>query len=116
MSFFLVLSQVGFLKHVYLSTLHEFFDCHETNTKTKTIHVEYVGSGQYMKTVEIEFNTTFDDVIPKHHVAFRGHNGSRIYTLSSLEDQDTITIRKEVFWGVGSYVGRAYRWKGILPL
>ena len=103
MSFFLALAQVGFLKHGYLPTLHEFFDCHETshetNKKTKTIHVEYAGSGQYVDTFEVGPTTTFDDVIPKHHVAFHGHNGPQLYDLSSLHDQDTITIRKQVFRG-----------------
>ena len=99
MSFFLVLSQVGFLKHAYVSTLHEFFDCHEMNTKKKIIHVEYAGSGQYVKTVEVGPTTTFDDVIPNHHVAFHGHNGPQIHDLCNIQDQDTITIRKQVFRG-----------------
>ena len=103
MSFFLVLGQVGFLRHVYLSTLHESFDCHKTShetiKKTKTIHVEYAGSGKYVDTLEVGLTTTFHDVIPNHHVAFQGHNGPEIHNLSSLQDQDTITIRKRVFRG-----------------
>jgi len=61
--------------------------------------VEYAGSGKYVKTVEVGFNTTFDDVIPHDHLAFSGHNGPQIHNLSSLQDQDTITIRKQVFRG-----------------
>ena len=103
MSFFLTLAQVGFLKHGYLFALYEFFDCHETshetNKKTKTIHVEYAGSGRYVDTFEVSPTTTFHDVIPSHHVAFHGHNGLQIHDLSSLQDQDTITIRKKVFRG-----------------
>ena len=97
MSFFLVLGQVGFLKHGYSHTLHELFDCHEI--KSKKIHVEYVGSGQYVNTFEVGPTTMFDDVIPKLHLAFHGHNGPQIHNLSSLQDQDTITIRKQVFRG-----------------
>ena len=97
MSFFLALSQVGFLKHVYFSTLHEFFEVHVI--KSKTIHVEYVGSGQYVKTVEVTCKSQLKDILPPHHVAFRGHNGPQLYDLSSLHDQDTITIRKQVFRG-----------------
>ena len=55
MSFFLALSQVGILKHGYFPTLHEFFKVH--TIKAKKFHVEYAGSGQYVKTVEIKFNT-----------------------------------------------------------
>ena len=97
MSFFLALGQVGFLKHVYFSALHELFEVH--TIKSKTIHVEYAGSGQYVGTFEVGPTTTFDDVIPKHHVAFHGHNGLQIYDLLGLRDQDTITIRKQVFRG-----------------
>ena len=99
MSFFLVLNQVGFLKHVYLSKLHEFFYCRETNNKTRTIHVEYAGSGKYVDTFEVGPTTTFHDVIPSHHLAFHGHNGPQLYELSSLRDQDIVTIRKQVFRG-----------------
>ena len=97
MSFFLVLSQVGFLKHGYLPTLHEFFDVH--TIKTKTIQVEYAGSGQYLNTFDVTPESQLYDVIPSHHLAFHGHNGPQIYDLSNLEDQDTVTIRKEVFRG-----------------
>ena len=99
MSFFIVLGQVGFLEHGYLPALHEFFDCHEMNKKTKTIHVEYAGSGQYVGTFEVGLTTSFDDVIPENHLAFHGHNVPQLYALSCLEDQDTITIRKQVFCG-----------------
>ena len=91
MSFFLVLSQVGFFRHVYLSTLHDFFEVH--TIKAKKIHVEYAGSGQYVGTFDVGPTTTFHDVIPNHHVAFHGHNGPELHGLSCLEDQDTITIR-----------------------
>ena len=97
MSFFLVLSQVGFLKHGYLAKLHEFFQVH--TIKSKKVHVEYAGSGQYVRTVEVHSTTTFDDVIPSHHLAFRGHNGPQIHDVSSLQDQDTVTIRKQGFRG-----------------
>ena len=81
MSFFLALSQVGSLKHVYLLTLHEFFEVH--TIKSKKIHVEYAGSGKYVKTVEVGLTTTVDDVIPSHHLAFRGHNGRTVILVDS---------------------------------
>ena len=99
MSFFLVLGQVGFLKHVYLSILYELVGGHETNKKSKIIHIEYVGSGIHVDTFEVGPTTKFHDVIPKHHFAYHGHNGLQIHDLSSLQDQDTITIRKQVFCG-----------------
>ena len=97
MSFFLVLSQVGFLKHGYLSKLHEFFDVH--TIKSKKIHVEYAGSGKYVGVFDVTPKTPLNDIIPENHLAFRGHNGLQIHDLSSLPDQDTITIRKIVFQG-----------------
>ena len=97
MSFFLALSQVGFLKHGYLFTLHEFFEGH--TIKSKKIHVEYAGSGIYVNTLDVTPESQLKDLIPRDHVAFHGHNGPEIYDLSSLEDQDTITIRNQMFRG-----------------
>ena len=97
MSFFLVLGQVGFLKHGYLFTLHEFIEGH--TIKSKKIHVEYAGSGKYVNTFDVTSESQLKYFIPRDHVAFHGHNGPEIYDLSSLEDQDTITIRKQVFCG-----------------
>ena len=97
MSFFLALSQVGFLKHGYLFTLHEFFEGH--TIKSKKIHVEYAGSGKYVNTFDVTCKSQLKDLIPEDHVAFHGHNGPQIHDLSTLQDQDTITIRKQVFRG-----------------
>ena len=101
MSFFLALSQVGFLKHVYLTTLHEFFQVQKVNSKR--IHVEYAGSGKYANTFDVTSESRLYDLIPSHHLAFHGHNGRQIHDLSSLQDQDTITIRKQVFCGELDY-------------
>ena len=97
MSFFLALGQVGFLKHGYLRTLHEFFEGH--TIKSKKIHVEYVGSGKYVNTFDVTSESQLKDFIPPGHLAFYGHNGPEIHNLSSLQDQGTITIRKQVFRG-----------------
>ena len=97
MSFFLALSQVGFLKHGYSRTLHEFFEVH--TIKSKKINVEYVGSGKYVNTFDVTSESQLKDLIPRGHLAFHGHNGPQIHDLSSLEDQDTITILKQVFCG-----------------
>ena len=99
MSFFLALSQIGFLKYGYLSTLHEFFTCYETNTKSKKIHVEYVGSGRYVGVFDVTSESQLYDLIPENHLAFHGHNGPQIHDLCNIQDQDTITIRKQVFCG-----------------
>jgi len=97
MSFFLALGQVGFLKHGYLFTLHEFFGGH--TIKSKKIHVEYAGSGKYVNTFDLTCKSQLKDLIPHGHLAFHGHNGPEIHNLSSLQDQDTITTRKQVFCG-----------------
>ena len=84
MSFFLALSQVGFLKHGYLFTLHDFFEGH--TIKSKKIHVEYAGSGQYVGVFDATSESQLKDLIPHGHLAFHGHNGPQIYDLSSLQD------------------------------